>query len=214
MRREGVKRMVTGGLFFFVLAPLVFVGALVLGVGSLISGIDDAQVPPGGTVELQAGEEASLFVLGVGETQLDVPNSDTGAPSVAPRCTVLDPEGSEVDLTRSSGNTEVSEGGQTWESAYTFTPRTTGAYQVTCGNDDALVLESGLAGMLSKGVGLIFLAIGLPFLIGVVGLGLFIWGLVKFNSSKNQPAPGYPAPQGYYPPQGYDQPPGNQPPYT
>ena len=56
----------------------------------------------------------------------------------------------------------------------------------------------------------------MPFLFGVLGLGLFVWGLVRFNATKPQPGSGYGAPNGGHPQQGghgypYSQP--GQPPY-
>ncbi|WP_018157038.1 hypothetical protein [Demetria terragena] len=193
MKREGVKRMVTGGVFFFLLAPLVFVVALVLGVGQVISGIDESTVPPGGTIQLDSGAETSVFVLGL-DPQVD---TETGSATALPDCTVKDPSGSEVALSRTSQSSEVTSGDQTFTSAYSFTPAETGAYTVTCGTNDTLVIDSGLAGMAGKGVILVFVAIGVPFIIGIVGLGLFIWGLVKYNSSKRRMAQGGPGPHGY-----------------
>lgn len=224
MRREGVKRMITGGLLFFVVAPVVFIGALVLGVGSAVNAVSEAeQVEPGQSTHLDAGQEVSIFVLtnAVEPSPGEFSRETTSATRTT--CTATDPSGSPAKLRRTSGAT-VSENGDDWREQYKLTAGSAGNYAITCGDRSVLIMDEDVATLVGRGITFIVIAFAVPFLFGVVGLGLFIWGLIRFNATKPQPGYGYGPSQNYpqqpggypYPQQGQpgqqDPPPGHRPP--
>lgn len=212
MKREGVKRMIGGGVLFFLVAPAIFFIALLVGVGKSVADIADSQqVSPGGTAQLQAGQRVSLLVF-AGTATGDGATQGSGVPAPDETCTATDPTGQPANLTRDSG-TEVSDGGQSWREGYTLTAGPAGAYTITCGSSDVLVMDESAMSDLGRNVGgTLVAAFVLPFIVGVIGLALFIWGLVKFNRSKKaMPAGGYAQGQ----PGGYaGQPYGGQQPYA
>lgn len=206
MKREGVKRMITGGLLFFVVAPLVFVLALVLGVGSAINAVSDAeQLSPGQSTRLEADQEVSIFVLtnAVEPAFPTEPGASptTTTPEVRTTCSVTGPDGSAADLRRTSG-AKVSENGDDWREQYKLKAGPAGDYAVTCGDRDVLIMDEDIAEVVGRGVMFVLIALAVPFLFGVVGLGLFVWGLVRFNATKPQPGYGYGGGSGYPPQQG------------
>lgn len=197
MRREGVKRMVFGSILAFLIAPGIFVAALVLGITNAVGEFMDADsVGPGESVSLQAGTKMSIFVYSDAAPS-ESGNADTDT-TVLPsqECSVTSPGGQPVALTRDTG-ADFSSNGDEWSQAYSFTPQTTGDYTVNCGDQSAMVLESGAldGAMRSVGTALV-VAFVVPFVIGVLGLGLLIWGIVRYNKTK-------PAHGGYQPPAGY-----------
>ncbi|AKU17965.1 hypothetical protein [Luteipulveratus mongoliensis] len=213
-KREGVKRMVVGALLFFLLAPAIFVGALWFGISRTVDTIDDAQrLKPGESVQLDAGEQVKLFIFDGITTGGDGATAGSDQTPSPVQCTATGPDGQPVDLRTSSGKS-VSNDGQRWQESYELTAGPAGAYRVTCGTSEVLVLDSDFVKNLATKVGgTLLLAIVLPFLVGMTGLGLFIWGIVKYTSNKPPPVQpgyatgGYPPPSGYYPPQQPTQPP-------
>jgi hypothetical protein len=186
--REGVKRMVWGGVLFAIVSPLIFVLALVLGLLSALGPIGDLdRLPPGGKAPLAAGQKVVLFVDGAQSSQ-------------APGCTVTGPDGRAVSLA-ASGGTTVSVNGADWRETLTFTAGPAGDYAVDCAPMDALLVDRGMADRVARGLGLsVAAAFLLPLLTGLVGAWLFIWGLLRYRASKARvahpgyPQPGYPAP--------------------
>lgn len=199
MKREGVKRMVVGGLMFFLLAPGIFVLSLVLGVSSSIDDVKDApRIQSGGTANLKANQTYGLFVYD-GPSTSDGATSGTDVQRPNVTCTATDPSGAPAQLTSASGS-EVSADDSSFSKSYELKTTAAGAYRVDCGGSEVMLLDSEMMSNLGKKIGITLLfAFGLPFVIGIVGLGLFIWGLVRFNKTKPRPA-GY----GGYPGGGYD----------
>ncbi|MDF8264615.1 hypothetical protein [Luteipulveratus flavus] len=218
-RRQGLKRTVIGAVMAFLLAPLVFVLALWLGVRWTVDAVDNAQrLDPGQAVSLKAGEKVTLFVF-QGTTSAGDGADSNGTDTPAVTCSATGPDGQPANLQASTG-TSVTNGGERWQQSYELTAGAAGSYAVSCGDQRVLVLDSGFAGDLAKKLGgAVLAAFVIPFVIGVTGLGLFIWGIVKLSSSKRQAyAPGYagvPYGQQPYGQAGYGQQQGDgqQPPY-
>lgn len=219
MRRQGLKRTIIGALMAFLIAPGIFVLAIILGVRWAGEAIDDAdRLSPGDSITLQAGEEVTLYVLsGTSSGSDGFDEGGTPAPDVT--CTATGPDGQPVDLTSSTGSS-VTRDNEQWQEGYELHADTAGAYTVRCGDSEVLAMDSDFASSLGKRLGgTVLLAFVVPFLVGATGLGLFIWGLVKLSSSKKAAqmyAPGgYPAyGQQPYGQGGYGQPPyQQQPPY-
>lgn len=204
-KREGVKRMVLGGILFFLVAPAIFILAVVIGVNQAKDVIEDAdKLSPGQSTTLQANETVSLFVFEGPSSSGDGASvgSDINAPATT--CEVLDPTGKPVALKDSSGSS-VSTDGQEYSEGYEFTATVAGAYKVTCGDKDVLVMDSEFASDLGKKLGgAVLLGLAVPFIVGMTGLGLFIWGLVKYRSYKRATQPQQQF--GGYGQQGYPQP--------
>lgn len=217
MKREGVKRMIGGGVLFFLVAPAIFVAVLLIGVGKSVADIAGSDpVQPGGTAQLEAGQKVSLLVF-AGTATGDGATQGSGVPAPDETCTVTDPTGQPANLTRDSG-TEVSDGGQSYREGYTLTAGPAGAYTITCGSSEVLVVDENAMSELGRNVGgTLVAALVIPFVVGIIGLALFIWGLVKFNRSKKaMPAGGYGQGQYAYGQQQYGQPGygGGQQPYA
>lgn len=196
MRREGVKRMVFGSILAFLVAPGIFVAALVLGITNAVSGLDFDTVGPGDSVNLTAGEEMSIFVYTGAAASSD--GIETGSEVAPPsqQCSMTGPDGSAVQLRRDTGTSYTTEG-ERWSQAYKVTPPVSGDYTLRCGADRAMVMNSGAfeGAFRSVGVALV-VAFVVPFVVGVIGLGLLIWGIVRYNKTK-------PRQGGYQPPAGY-----------
>lgn len=179
---RGVKRMVWGGILFAVVSPLIFVLALVFGLLSTLGPIGDLdRLPPGGKAPLDGGQQVVLFI--------------DGAQSSAPTsCAVTGPNGAAITLTPSTGTT-VSINGAEWREAYQFTAAATGDHTVTCTGVDSLLVDRGMADRVARGLGLsVAAAFVLPFLTGVVGAWLFIWGLIRYRAAKRPASTAYPQP--------------------
>ena len=134
----------------------------------------------------------------------------------ATTCTVANPSGQPVTVTKPAGTQTIESGGTKYYVIGTIQPTAAGAYTFTC-TGLAVVGPSVSAGMVGGMVGGIFLLIG-----GFFGLvvGIILW-VVGANKAKSATAPTpipygaqptQPAPPGAYPHQGPQHP--QQPPYA
>lgn len=204
MKPEGTKRMVIGGILFFLVAPAIFVIALVIAAGSAADAINDGtKLSSGQSTHLDAGEEVWLLVDNGTTGSEDGATTGTGIDRPAVSCTATDPNGQPVQLTSSSG-TEIAQDGQQFVKGYTMTATTAGNYTIDCQGRSVLVMDSDLASKIGTRVGgAVIGAFVIPFFVGVAGLVLFIWGLVARSRSKRRIQE---AAYGQYGQQGYGQP--------
>ncbi|WP_460468749.1 hypothetical protein [Calidifontibacter terrae] len=180
---------IIGAVLMLVIAPVIFVTGTVIGVKGAIDIITKApQVPSGGSITLQQNDVHDLYAYVGYSTSSDGVSSDTSNTAPVPSCTVTGPDGQPVNVTKATGNTVWTRGSSIYQSAGSFTPPTTGAYKVACGDHDALVpagdeaSSAGNKAAWSIGIGLAAAAVA-----GIIGLILLTIGIVKLvNSGKER----------------------------
>lgn len=218
MKPEGTKRIVFGAIMAFLLAPAIFVIALVVGLKPVADMVSEGnRLSSGESTRLESGNKVVLLVddgeasSGSGATK----GSNVGSTDVT--CTGTGPDGP-VQLERDSG-TSMNRDSREFVAGYSFTPDSTGDYSFSCQGRSLLVVDQSDVEKLGTRIGgSLIVGLGGSFLVGVVGLGLFIWGLVVRSRSKRRireaAMGGYGQPYGYgqqgYPQQGYGPPQGNQ----
>lgn len=163
-KRRGLKRMILGILAMVTSAVLVLVGAFlgaVIGAAVSMASIDAADVTviaPGQQVELTDG----IYFLG---------STQSGA-----TCTVTGtPAGSIENDSDSSGAFTFDKDGTTYSVVSQLTVTGTATAGIDCGPGAELAIAPiGFGGMITG----FLIGIGLPILLGLVGLILTIWGIV------------------------------------
>lgn len=201
------KGMLITGIVLVVLSIIVFIGGIVWGGVAVATSVSDSPVfaaPGEVTTTLDAGDHA-----------LWTPRN--GAFLFADDVTITGPSGevTGTDYFQTSGAVEITKGSTTYTPEVTFTAPTTGSYTV-------VVAESGpttevLVGPPSDIVGDTFIiiaaAFGVASVIGIIGLILFIVGLVQRGRAKRAGQTpmgpgGYGGPGGYPGQPAYGQQPG------
>ena len=187
---KGKGAIITGCVLLVLGLVLGIVG--IVGVGTsavkLISGATSAEVTPTTfTQVLDAGTTYAVY---------EATEDNTGFPAgsaVSPAdVTVTGPDGAMVPVGDPGlSNETYNDSSGTFRVVATFSPPTTGTYQIEVGSDGAMVFVA--PSLTSLGRALVWgLLIGFATLIGLAGLITLIVGLVRRSSSRRPvAAPGY-----------------------
>jgi len=201
------KGMLITGIVLVVLSIIVFIGGIVWGGVAVATSVSDSPVfsaPGEVTTTLDAGEHALWTPV-------------SGSFLFADDVTITGPGGevTGTDYFATSGSVSVTKGNTSYSPEVTFTAPTTGSYTVVVaeGGPATDVLVGPPSGIVGDTFVIIAAALGIASLIGVIGLILFIVGLVKRGRAKRAGQPpmgpgGYGAPGGYPGQPAYGQQPG------
>ncbi len=202
-RRRGIWPMVIGGVLLVVGVPAAIIIGLIIGGGSVLSEVEDMpRLDPGESLTLEAGAERTVYVVpsegssGTGPTGPEEEPSEPSLPQIED-CTVTGPDGSPVPL-RSTGGPGITADGSSFLATGTFTAEQSGAHTIDCGAATRVLVApaeftDSFFQTLVWSIGGAFLGAGI---LGVVGLGLLIWGIVAFTNSKPPRPPGPQHPYG------------------
>ncbi|NYG58158.1 hypothetical protein BJ980_001081 [Nocardioides daedukensis] len=164
-RPKSIKGRVIAGIICIVLAVLGVVASLVFLIAGLFS--VDGDVPVDGqphTVSLDSEAERMVFV-------------QDGATI---RCSVLDEDGTPVELDEVRGEFTKSVNGEDRVGVWSFTPPGD-SVEVTCTGDDQLDVEVGPSAISGSRMAIMGIGFGLSSLLGVIGLILLITALVRWS---------------------------------
>lgn len=170
-KTKGWVALTIGLVCMLILAPISFGVGLWLGVqrGS------DAFIGPAWTTSAPKQLDAATNYVVFADTKVDMP--------IQGRCGALDPAGTFIDFTSSSGSVTINEQSE----LASFTSTSAGSYQLQCGGTSLRVIGEAQVQDLAKDVGIpLLVGVGSAVLLGILGLILTIIGIVRLVSSNNR----------------------------
>lgn len=170
-KTKGWMALAIGLICMLLLAPASFGAGLWLGVQRGTDALGGEPWTASAPKQLDASKSYVVFA----DSSLNTQNQG--------QCGALDPAGTKIDFTSSTGNLTINDQSQLGK----FTSTTAGAYQLQCGNASLRVIGEAQAQDIAKNVGIpVLVGTGGAVLLGLLGLILTIVGIVRLVSSNSR----------------------------